>query len=207
MPKSMGLGLMLFAGLLSTAVVGQEKRKPLDPKKAHTSYSFSVRAGGEPFRFQVQLDNAVRVTGVSVFREGEPTPFQTLSSCDKNLSMELTEYDDERELLNHADLNFDGFEDLELLQDYDDHNATLMYCIYVWDQKQGRFRYEPGIPNINPVADPDSKTIRVHQDWQGGAYSDTTYHWNGAKFEVIEEANAPAAEQRSPTKLKGLRKN
>jgi hypothetical protein len=175
-----------MAVVFSPAVIAQGLRKPLDPSKARTSYSFPVHSGWEPFRFQVHLDDEGRVNAVSIFRASESNPFQTLSSCDKDLNMALDEYDDERDLLNHADLNFDGFEDLELLREFDSHNGTSVYCIYVWDQKEGRFRHEPEIPNINPVPDSASKTIFVHQDWQGGPYSDTRYRWNGAKLEVVE---------------------
>jgi hypothetical protein len=43
--------------------------------------------------------------------------------------MELTEYDDERELLKHQDLNFDGFEDVQLLQYYVPHLGKSIFCI------------------------------------------------------------------------------
>ena len=76
---------VVLAALLKFGAIAQERPKPLDPKKAHASYSFPVRGGAEPFRFQVELDKTSTVTGVSVFRQGELSPFQTLPACDKNL--------------------------------------------------------------------------------------------------------------------------
>ncbi len=176
----------MVASVSASVSVAQELRKPLDPAKARTSYEFPIRSGEEAFRFQVQIDTRGVVTAVSAFRPGESQAFQTLASCHKDLNFALDEYDDERELLIHADLNFDGFEDLELLQEFDSHNGTSVYCIYVWDRKQAGFRHEPAIPEINPSPDTENKTILVHQDWQGGPYSDTRYRWNGPKLEVVE---------------------
>lgn len=179
-------GIAMVASVAASLSIAQELRKPLDPAKARTSYAFPLRSGAEPFRFQVHIDNGGHVTAISAFRPGESNAFQTLASCNKDLNLALDEYDDERELLKHADLNFDGFEDLELLQEFDSHNGTSVYCIYVWDQKEAVFRHEPAIPEVNPVPDSENKTILVHQDWQGGPYSDTKYRWNGPKLEVIE---------------------
>jgi hypothetical protein len=179
--------LLLSVLALSTRVAAQDRLKPLDPSKARTTYSFPVLPGGKPFRFKVELDQTSTVTGVSVFREGDTSPFQTLPACKDAITEELTEYDEERELLVHADLNFDGFEDVQLLQFFHPHLGTKVFCIYAWDNKSGRFRAAPEIPAVNPVPHPESKTLTVHQDWQGGVYADSTYRWTGAKFDLIEE--------------------
>lgn len=175
-----------FLAMLRDHAAAQERVKPLDPNKARTTYSFPVRPGGELFRFKVELDQTSTVSGVSVFREGDASPFQTLPACKDAYSEELTEYDEALELLEHADLNFDGFEDVKLLQFYQPHLGTKVFCIYTWDNKSGHFRYAPEIPGLNPVPHPENKTITVHQDWMGGAYADSTYRWNGAKTEEIE---------------------
>jgi len=101
--------------------------------------------------------------------------------------MQLDEYDDQRDLLKHADLNFDGFEDVELLQYYAPHLDKSLYCIYTWSEQGGRFRYAPEIPRVDPIPDQVHKTITVHEDWQGGVYSDSTYRWIGTKLELIEK--------------------
>ncbi len=100
----------------------------------------------------------------------------------------MNESDSELELLQHSDLNFDGFEDLQILQFHHPHLGTRIYCIYVWDEKSGHFRYAPELPSINPVPHPESKTITVHQDWQGGIYRDSTFRWAGADLELINES-------------------
>jgi hypothetical protein len=156
-------------------------------EQSSDTYLFAVQPGGKPFRFKVELDQASAVTSVSVFRDGNSGPFQTLPACKDAITENLTEYDEKLELLEHADLNFDGFEDAQLLQFYNPHLGTKLYCIYVWDKGSRRFRYAPEIPAVNPVPHPEDKTITVHQDWQGGPYADSTYRWTGAKFELIEQ--------------------
>jgi hypothetical protein len=185
------LGLLVlavpFPPNVRNRAAAQEKLKTLDPHKARTTYLFPVQPGGKPFRFKVELGQASTVIGVSVFREGDSGPFQTLPACKGAITEPLTEYDENLVLLEHADLNFDGFEDLKLLQSYASHLGTKVYCIYLWDNKNGRFRYAPEIPAVNPVPHPEDRTVSVHQDWQGGLYADSTYRWTGAKFELVEE--------------------
>jgi hypothetical protein len=180
---------------LASLLLEAQGLKPLDRDKAHTDYTFPVRSGGTPFHFKVELDQTMAVTGVSVSREGDSNPFQTLPIC-QGLSEQLSEYDADRELLEHADLNFDGFEDLMLLQYYQPHLATKVFCVYIWDNKSGRFRYAPEIPEVNPVAHPENKTITVHQDWMGGVYADTTYRWTGSKFVEIERSGRVSGSDR-----------
>jgi hypothetical protein len=161
----------------------------LAPDKAKTSYSFPVRPGGKEFRFKVQLDDASMVTGVSVFREGESSPFQTLAMCGHNLPFQLLkEVDADRVLIKHADLNFDGLEDMELLQYYIPHLDKSLYCTYLWNSKTERFVYSPEISDIgDPVPHSEDRTLTSHEDWQGGDYQDGTYRWNGGKLELIEQ--------------------
>lgn len=127
-----GFGLLvLLASFLSNVrhAVAREQPKPLDPNKARATYLFPIQPGAKPFRFKVELDQASTVTGVSVFRDGDSSPFQTLPACKDALTEKLTEYDKELELLAHADLNFDGFEDVQLLQYYHPSLGTKVYCI------------------------------------------------------------------------------
>jgi hypothetical protein len=176
-----------IAVVIARGIIAQEKLKPLDPTKARTIYTFPIRSGAQPFRFQVQVDQTSTIAGVLVFRPGESNPFQTLPVCKGDLTMQLNEYDDQRELLKHADLNFDGFEDLKLLQYYVPHLGKSLYCIYTWSEQDGRFRAAPEIPRIDPIPHPQDKTITVHEDWQGGVYSDSIYRWNGTKLELAEQ--------------------
>ena len=178
--------LWLAAAFLPSAL-SQNVLKLPNPEKARIHYSFAVRSGQEPFQFLVELDKNSTVTGVAVVRQRDSSPFQTLPACEGGLKLELTEYDEQLDLLKHADLNFDGFEEIELLQYYSLHLGKSIYCIYKSDQKRGSFLPAPEIPNINPVAHPQSRTITVHEDWQGGPYADHTYRWNRAKVKLIEE--------------------
>lgn len=179
-----GAALTAIAFAMSSA---QVPLKTLDRDKAHTEYSFAIRPGSKPFSFRVELDQTMTVTGVLVFREGESAPFQTLPMC-RGISEQLNANDSERELLEHADLNFDGFEDLELLQYYQPHLGTKVYCIFTWDNQRGQFRRAPEVPQPNPVAHPENKTITTHQDWMGGAYADSVYSWTDGKYVLTESS-------------------
>jgi hypothetical protein len=184
---------VILAIALSSAALAQNELKPLDPNKARANYSFAVRPGVEPFRFQVNLDKRSTITGVSVFRKGQSGAVQTLPACEgelKGLTMTLTESDSGLELLKHADFDFDGFEDLQLLRFYSSHLAKSYWCVYTWDQRTARFRYAPEIPGPDPVPHPESKTITVHQDFQSGPFNDRAYQWKAGKVELIEESGA-----------------
>ena len=173
--------------LLLAPAFAQERVKPLDPAKARINYAFPVRTGAAPLRFRVQLNPSGEVTGLSVFRSGDAAPFQNLPTCKDTITEAFTEYEQELDLLEHADLNFDGFEDLKLMQAYSAHLGTKVFCFYTWDNQASLFRSAPDIPGPNPVPHLENKTLTVHQDWFGGDYADSTWRWTGAKFELVEE--------------------
>jgi hypothetical protein len=172
----------IFLCTLLGPALAQDAPKPLDPKKALTDYSFPLNAGGEPYRFQVELDKASAITGVAVFRHDDSIPFQTLPACKGDLKMELNEYDDEWQLLKHQDLNFDGFEDVQLLQYFVPHLGKSIFCIYTWNPREASFHPAPEIPDMDPVANAWNKTITVHEDLFGGVFIDSTYRWNGVEL-------------------------
>jgi hypothetical protein len=191
-------GLLLLLVSLSPNFVGraaaQGKVKPLNANDARLTFSFPVQPGRKPLRLKVELDKAGTLTGVSVFRENEPHPVQTLSNCFNGLPEQLTEGLDDSEisqLIKHDDLNFDGFEDLELLVYDNSHLDKKLYCIYLWDTKAGQFRYSSDLTDIaaNVEVHPKNKTITSHEDWFGGPWQDSTYRWVGDKLELIEQNN------------------
>jgi len=171
----LGLLVSFFPSIHSRATA-QDKAKPLDPNDPRTTFSFPIHPGWKPFRFKVELDKTGTVTGVSIFRAGESTLFQTLPTCGTEILNEQVTEDwlehDISKLLTHADLNFDGFEDLELLEYDNGHLDKRLYCIYLWDNKIGRFRYSPELTEeaVDPVPHPESKTITMRNDWQGGTF-------------------------------------
>ena len=174
-------------------VGAQEEPKPLDPNDPRLTFSFPIQRGGKPFRFKVELDKTGNMKGVSVYLAGDTTQLQTLPACGTvNLPEPITENWLDYEiamLVKHADLNFDDFEDLELLQFYIPHLDKKVYCIYLWDKRTGRFSYsvELSKEGVNLEPRPENKTITAHEDWFGGVYADRTYRWIGTKFELIKE--------------------
>jgi hypothetical protein len=174
-------------------VTTHNESKQLDPNDPRLTFSFPIQPGGKPFRFKVEIDNTGEVTGVSVFREDDSSPLQRLPACGSvGLPNPVTDYWDvygTSMLLKHADLNFDGFEDLELLQIYIPHLDKKIYCFFLWDNKAKLFRYSNELAelSLNPEPHPKNKTLTTHEDWQGGPWQESTYRWNGGKLEMIEQ--------------------
>jgi hypothetical protein len=179
--------LLSFTLILSSTIAHPQLKKKLDPKLARIRYSFSVHAGAPPLTFLVQVDESSVVTGVQVFQPSNAAPFQTLPAC-KDLPMQLFEGDERLTLVEHADFNFDGYEDIELLQYLNDHLGKKVFCVYLWDPASGRFQYEPQLFIADPVPHPDTKTITSHAEYFGGEHIDSTFHWEGAKLVLVSES-------------------
>jgi hypothetical protein len=125
--------------------------------------------------------------------KGASDQLQRLPECDGSPDQVTKAWDDHgiSLLIAHADLNFDGFEDLELLQNYIPHLDKKLYCVYVWNNETGRFSYSKELTKIasNLEVHPENKTLTNSEDWQGGAWQETTYRWNGSKLEPIEQTS------------------
>jgi hypothetical protein len=170
--------------------VAQDEAKPLNPNDPRLTFSFPIKKSEAPFQFKVNLDKTGTITGVSVFRSGQSQPFQTLPECEK-LSDQVNTYWQDHEissLITHADLNFDGFDDLEMLSMYIPHLDKKIYCIFLWDNKTQRFHYSKELNDAgaNLEAHPETKTLTTRDDWQGGAWEESTYRWDNGKLETIE---------------------
>ena len=170
----------------------QTPEKPLVQNDPGLTFTFPIRPGDEPLRFQLELDKKSYVTGIAVFAPGQSKPMQTISSCgvgDETYAEFGHQTDDP--LLKHADLNFDGFEDLELFYDYIPHLGKSLYCIYLWDSKTGRFRYSQEVTNVatNIEAHPDDKTLTTHEEWMFGPWQDSTYRWRAGKLVLVEQTS------------------
>jgi hypothetical protein len=171
----------------------QQRPKPLDSNDSRLNFSFTPHAGEKPLHLKVKLNKKGTITGVTVFREGEPYPLQTLHSCD-DFPVEVDtnwQAPEVSQLVVHADLNFDGFEDLELLQNYVPHPDKKLYCIFLWDSRAGQFVYSKDLTEIatNLEPHPENKTLSVREDWQGGPWQESTYRWKASKLELIEQTS------------------
>jgi hypothetical protein len=181
----------LFVCCTASRATAEDQPKPLDPNDPRLTFSFSIRPGAEPFRFKVGLQKDGTIAGVSVFRKGHAQAFQTLPACYESPD-QVTDLWHDYEismLVAHADLNFDGFEDLELLQNYIPHLDKKLYCIFLWDDKTGQFRHSKELDDLSAdiEAHPETKTLTTREDWQGGAWEAMTYRWNGGRLEEIED--------------------
>lgn len=99
--------------------------------------------------------------------------------------------DGENSLLQHADLNFDGAEDLKLLYLYVPHLGKRLDCIYLWNEKKQRYEYSQEVTKIatNLEAHPGDKTLTTHEDWMFGPWQDSTYRWRAGKLLLVEQTS------------------
>lgn len=187
------LAIQLALALSTSSVLPQQEPKPLSQKDPRLVFSFPIQSGSAPLRFVVNLDDTGSVTGVFVYRNGEHKPIQRLASCSQPFEQITDRWEDHElsKLVAHTDFNFDGFEDLELLTAFIPHLDKRIYCVYLWDQSAGRFVLSKQLSDIasNLEAHPENKTLISHEAWQGGAWQQSTYRWNGNKLEVIEESS------------------
>jgi len=193
------IGLLLLLASFSSHSSAQnaapETPKPLDPNDPRLTFTFPIQPGGKPGKFQVQVNKAGEIAGVLVFRvESDIAPLQRFAGCSKNPDQWTTDTPDYDfpELLRHADLNFDGFEDIELVQNFSEHLGKGVYCIYLWDHRAGRYRYAPQVTDeigVNPEPHPDNRTITTHEDWMGGSLRDSAYQWKREKLELTEQSS------------------
>jgi hypothetical protein len=161
-------------------------KKPLDPIRANTNYTFEVHRGTR-FTFHVDMDAASTIRAVQVFRGNEKSPFQTLSACDYGSPMQLFEGDEQLALVEHDDLDFDGYQDLKLLTLLNDHLGTKVFCVYLWSTKTSQFRYEKQLLIADPIPHTATRTITSHSEYQGGTFIDYTYKWRGTKLVLVAE--------------------
>jgi len=163
-----------------------QELKALAAESLKTTTSFPVRAGRAPLTVRVRIEQDGTIRDSQVFRQGSQTPFQTIPPCQQNKVMRLYPGDEERALVEHADFNFDGFEDLKLLQDFVPHLGKSYFCVYLWDEMSGQFRFEPQIPEPDPIPHPEDKTITTQDVYSGDAtYRHALYVWIAGKVTEI----------------------
>lgn len=171
----------IFLLLLGSSLDCQEPR-PLDSKTVTTEYSFTVRNGRPPLTVRVEIGPSGKIGDALVFQQGDPKPFQRLASCQPDLAMELQHGEENTVLIEQADFNFDGFVDLKLLQFHHPHLGKSIFCVYLWEEKTSKFRYDPQIPMPDPTPHPGNRTITTHDEYMGGTWSDSVYVWSGGKI-------------------------
>ena len=77
-----------------------------------------------------------------------------------------------------------------MLQNYIPHLDKKLYCIYLWDNKAGRYSYSKELSNdigANLEAHHENKTLTTREDWFGGPWQYNVYHWRNDKLELIEQ--------------------
>ena len=164
-----------------------QQPRPLDSTTAKTEYALAVHPERPPLTIRIEIGAGGKIGDALVFRQGGATPLQTLASCSPDLTMELYQGDEDKVLVEQADFNFDGYDDLKLLQFYHPHLGKSIFCVYLWDEKTSKFRYEPQIPMPDPIPHPESRTITTHNEYMGGSWSDSVYIWLAGKLIPIAE--------------------
>ncbi len=177
---------LLWLFLLASRGTCQQVQ-PLDSTAAETEYRIVVRSGRPPLIIRVEIGDGGKLGDTLVYHPGDSTPFQRLASCDPSLALDLNEQPTHRVLVEQADLNLDGYDDLKRLQFYDAHLDKSIFCVYLWDEKASRFGQQPQITLTNPIPHPENRTITSHSEFFGGTWSDSLYVWSAGKLLPIAE--------------------
>lgn len=194
----------VFGLFLAAYICNSQQPRPQVSRTPQTEYSFAVRSGKPTITIRIEIAATGKIGNALVFQEGTLDPIQRLASCQPNLAMELYEGDESTVLVEHADFNFDGYEDLKILQFHHPHLGKSIFCVYVWDDKTSKFRYEPQIPMPDPVPHAESKTITTHNVYMGGTWNDSVYVWSGnrvipiAEWGLANEAGLPGTNADCP---------
>jgi hypothetical protein len=181
--------IFVAAVLASALAVGCLPLVPQTPEKIKTEYTFRLSAKGPELMFRVALDKDKVPKSVAVFHAGESTPFQTMENCAYS-SVEVfpTDRYPDLQLLQTADFNFDGYQDLMMVGYANSpHLGNTFYCVWLWEPNEGRFKELPGAGEISdPTPDPSMKTIHSHRDYMGGPEVDETYGWEKGELVLVE---------------------
>lgn len=188
---------IIALSILGIAVAQSKYNETLTPEKVQRTYRFKIEKSLPMFTFKVRLKRVSSVNkdeglvtvfdGVDVYRDGDPEGkvFETLPMCEKDLPMELYEGDENLKLISTDDYRFHGDQEVKLLQYENDHLDKHIYCIYQWDVRSGRFKFDPALSALaDPVPHPKQKTITSSEDYQGGDSFYTTYKWVSGKLKI-----------------------
>jgi len=160
-----------------------------NPENIKTEYKFRLSEQGPDLVFRVALDKDSVPKSVSVFHAGESAPFQTMENCAYS-SVEVfpTDRYPDLDLLQTADFNFDGYQDL-MMVGYANapHLGNTFYCVWLWEPEAGKFKEVQTFAGISdPTPDPATKTIRSHRDYMGGPEVDEIYVWEKGELVMVE---------------------
>jgi hypothetical protein len=179
--------MFLFIGtLFLSGTAYAQSKKPLDPQRANTVYKFELHPGHR-LTLRVRLDDKSTIKTVDVYRENEPTPFQTLPACAYGGPMQLFEGDEQLALVEHADMDFDGYQDIKILTYLNEHLGKKVFCIYVFSAKANQFRFEKQLLIADPIPHPETRQVTSHSEYFGGTFEDSTYEWHGSALVLIAQ--------------------
>jgi len=180
------IGVMALASFLASGNAPQ----PQDPGGANslvadvrqgTTFRFQIRPTGPLFVFRLTGDKEKNlITHIDVYLEGSPRPLQALES-----EMDEPPYRD-AEYFEAVDLNFDGYEDVQLLI-MRGVTGNRVYSHWLFDPKTDRFvRHQELDKAVNPIPDPATKQLKTF--WNGGGtYTARVYHWEEGKLVLERE--------------------
>jgi len=144
-----------------------------------------INPGLPRFEFHLvgHIDNASGVhvlDRIEVAREGETTPFQTISPVNSSLPNSVANYGFEV-----IDLNFDGYLDLRVIN-FLPAGSNTPYENWLWSVSKGKFVASPALDKItSPQFDADAQEITSH--WRSSAAEQGTdvYAYDGDALVLV----------------------
>jgi hypothetical protein len=174
------------------ANAAQNEPKPLSPNDLRLGPHL-LRMKDRIFYWKLRLDETGAILAVDIYREGG-SRLQGLPICTSHPDRVTENWTDFQiaTLVTTPDLNFDGYDDLQLAQGYSPYINKLSYCIFLWDSKSGKFRYASDLSVIATGTvigvNPASKTLHTYTDLPESRWEDSTYRWNEGKLELIQQS-------------------
>lgn len=196
-PTATILCVFLFLlGSVSLCLAADEPELLKDSKREKI-YKVIVNPNLKPFLVHLIYKNATApeihelvVRQLKIYTQGSKSPVQVLPA-----NMLYPPYQDEQFFLTE-DFNFDGYDDLMLLEGW---GARLrQYEIWLFDPKSKRFIYNADLSDLmSPNADKNKKIITTWYNRGSAArdYQYTEYKWKGKRLIKILEVDQKGIEE------------
>ncbi len=149
-----------------------------------TELRFSVNRNLPKYIFKIHSD-AIDIKSIEVATDADPTRIQqSLDHVDPYENIELR---NAQRLLNTADYNFDGYQDLRLVSTKGVNNVT--YTIWLFDPKTRLFKYTAKLSSLSsPVPLPTRKIIReMSSTCGGGDFTSREYSLQKGNLILVRE--------------------
>lgn len=153
-----------------------------DETKIDTFY-FNIHPDLPDFKFIIKIGEFSVVEEIQIYNSTDTIPTQIITTDIINQrSPENGEY------FTTQDFNFDGYKDIELLEDYSG-TGNISYCVWLYNKSKSIFETDDLFKSIErPILDEKKKRITTYLEYGGfDEKYETTYQLKNGKFILLYE--------------------